>query len=315
MQDTPSKFANLIDAQLRAWERVPSGNAHAMTTEKAQEQMADVHARRSLDARRAFGLSVEEQERYLRVVADSLEIRQHYQLFLWLQGELQAFLPHEILIAAWGDFAQRALSLDIVSCLPGVRTTELSNCNLDAFVKASHTRWVKAKRTPVEICAADIAVTLNGSCQCPIHGALRAMRSIFVHGVRDARGSPESIYIALHDGSPTRGRPRERFASLVDSLIAPIDIAFRKIGMLPPASGRSAGRVTRDWLDLSAREQEILDLVCSGRTNVDVAAALSISPFTVKNHVQRIFRKIGVTNRTEAAAKYNLAQREIAKYL
>lgn len=323
MQNSSSKFARPIDVHAPAWERVRSGTAHTMIPQRTQregtqerrERLLDVHALQTLHAPRAFGLSAEEQERYLRVVADSLQIHQHYELFLWLQGELQAFLPHEIFIAAWGNFAQRGLNVDIVSCVPGVRTGELAHCNLDVFLKTSHARWVKAQRMPVEICAAEIHAALNGACQCPIHGALRAMRSIVVHGVCDKRGSPESIYIALHSGSLTQGRPRERFASLVDSLIAPIDIAFRKIGMLPPANGRSAGKLTRDCLDLSAREQEILDFVCSGKTNVEVAAALSISPFTVKNHVQRIFRKINVTNRTEAAAKYNLAQREIEKYL
>jgi len=50
--------------------------------------------------------------------------------------------------------------------------------------------------------------------------------------------------------------------------------------------------------------------MCRGKTNLEIAAALDISPFTVKNHVQRIFRKIGVTNRTQAAARYADALRE-----
>jgi len=65
-------------------------------------------------------------------------------------------------------------------------------------------------------------------------------------------------------------------------------------------------------LDLSTREMEVLDALCRGRTNLEIAAALDISPFTVKNHVQRIFRKIGVTNRTQAAARYTEAVRQAA---
>ena len=57
-------------------------------------------------------------------------------------------------------------------------------------------------------------------------------------------------------------------------------------------------------LELSAREIEVVEAMCRGRTNLEIAATLSISPFTVKNHVQRIFRKIGVNNRTQAAARY-----------
>jgi FixJ family two-component response regulator len=56
----------------------------------------------------------------------------------------------------------------------------------------------------------------------------------------------------------------------------------------------------------------VLEALCRGRTNLQIAAALDISPFTVKNHVQRIFRKIGVTNRTQAAARYTEAVRQAA---
>jgi len=265
-------------------------------------------------ASRTFGLAVEDQERYLRIIANSLEIRRHYELFLWLQGEIQAFLPHEIMVSAWGNFSQQILSVDVISSLPGVRTSALAQCDMDAFLKTAHARWVKAGRVPVVFCAAEVMADAKETCACSIHAALRTMRSIVVHGVRDERGSPESIYIALHIGSLTQGRPHGRFSTLVDSLIAPIDIAYRKVGALPPTIGRSARRSNGDWLDLTIREQQILNLVCGGKTNIDIAARLAISPFTVKNHVQRIFRKINVTNRTEAAAKYNQAAQEVAKF-
>ena len=58
-------------------------------------------------------------------------------------------------------------------------------------------------------------------------------------------------------------------------------------------------------LELSAREREILVSLSRGSTNHDIAEALAISLFTVKNHVKRIFRKIGVSNRTQAAARFN----------
>jgi DNA-binding CsgD family transcriptional regulator len=57
------------------------------------------------------------------------------------------------------------------------------------------------------------------------------------------------------------------------------------------------------------REEEILSWLRRGDSNVDIAVALGISPHTVKNHLQRIFRKIGVNNRTQAAAHYNEAMR------
>ncbi len=52
---------------------------------------------------------------------------------------------------------------------------------------------------------------------------------------------------------------------------------------------------------LSPREVEVLQLIAQGRTNQEIAQQLIISPGTVKAHTSSIYRKLGVTNRTEAA--------------
>jgi DNA-binding CsgD family transcriptional regulator len=53
---------------------------------------------------------------------------------------------------------------------------------------------------------------------------------------------------------------------------------------------------------LTQREVEVLRLLSEGRSNRDIAEALSISQFTVASHVKNILTKIGAANRTEAAA-------------
>ncbi len=52
---------------------------------------------------------------------------------------------------------------------------------------------------------------------------------------------------------------------------------------------------------LSKREQEVLGLVAGGATNKDIAAALGISPSTVKNHLQNILEKLHLENRVQVA--------------
>ena len=54
--------------------------------------------------------------------------------------------------------------------------------------------------------------------------------------------------------------------------------------------------------DLTPREAEVLRLIAIGRTNADIATALSISLNTVATHVRSILAKTGCSNRTEAAA-------------
>jgi DNA-binding CsgD family transcriptional regulator len=55
---------------------------------------------------------------------------------------------------------------------------------------------------------------------------------------------------------------------------------------------------------LSAREAEVLELVSSGRTNIQVADVLGIGVHAVKFHLASIYRKLEVANRTEATNVY-----------
>ncbi len=65
---------------------------------------------------------------------------------------------------------------------------------------------------------------------------------------------------------------------------------------------QEVGAVTQPAARLSGREREVLGLVASGTTNKDIAAALGISPSTVKNHLQNILDKLHLENRVQAAA-------------
>ncbi len=66
-------------------------------------------------------------------------------------------------------------------------------------------------------------------------------------------------------------------------------------------SGISVPRATSRRLDLSAREQEVCELLAEGRTNQEIAAMLFISLSTTKVHVKHILEKLGVRSRVEAA--------------
>jgi DNA-binding CsgD family transcriptional regulator len=54
---------------------------------------------------------------------------------------------------------------------------------------------------------------------------------------------------------------------------------------------------------LSPRQREILELVASGRTSKEIAAALGISESTVNWHLANVFAKLGASNRAEAVAR------------
>lgn len=54
-------------------------------------------------------------------------------------------------------------------------------------------------------------------------------------------------------------------------------------------------------VELSLREREVLRLMAQGLTNREIARALTLSASTIKNHVEHILAKLGVSDRTQAA--------------
>lgn len=56
----------------------------------------------------------------------------------------------------------------------------------------------------------------------------------------------------------------------------------------------------RRFAELTDREREVLDAIARGRSNDGIAEELYISPKTVRNHITRIFRKLGVDRRAQA---------------
>jgi DNA-binding NarL/FixJ family response regulator len=59
---------------------------------------------------------------------------------------------------------------------------------------------------------------------------------------------------------------------------------------------------------LSAREVEVMSLIADGQTNGEIAARLFLAEKTVKNHVRRIYSKIGVGSRPAAIAYWRDAR-------
>ena len=53
---------------------------------------------------------------------------------------------------------------------------------------------------------------------------------------------------------------------------------------------------------LTARQWQVLDLLCEGRTTDEIAATLTVSSETVRSHIKGIFRRLNVRSREEAAA-------------
>ncbi|MGW0881601.1 response regulator [Streptomyces sp. NPDC002671] len=77
--------------------------------------------------------------------------------------------------------------------------------------------------------------------------------------------------------------------------------------LMSPDLSQKQSNVGQSWrsaFQLSTREAEIMDLIASGMSNQQIAAACFISEKTVKNHINRIFAKLHSTTRSQATAKW-----------
>lgn len=80
---------------------------------------------------------------------------------------------------------------------------------------------------------------------------------------------------------------------------------MRRLVNLQEQSTASSGPAPAYPDGLTQREVEVLQLICAGRTDREIAEKLFISFRTVGNHVRNILNKTGAANRTEAASYAN----------
>jgi DNA-binding NarL/FixJ family response regulator len=76
---------------------------------------------------------------------------------------------------------------------------------------------------------------------------------------------------------------------------------YHRLAVADPAASSASDPASADQLPLTTRELEILKLVAAGFTNGDIARRLWVTEQTVKFHLRNVYRKLQVTNRTQAS--------------
>lgn len=117
----------------------------------------------------------------------------------------------------------------------------------------------------------------------------------------------QDLFAALSAGAAgylLKSEPVHRLLAAVDELVAggvPLSrsVAHRVLKSFvrsPTTKGREVA--------MTLREREIMDELAAGTTSKEIAHKLGISPATVKNHLYRVYEKLGVGTRTEAVVKW-----------
>ncbi len=161
-------------------------------------------------------------------------------------------------------------------------------------------------RTPVEVALIDcFALPGDGA------GIIRAVAGhphVEKVAVYTWANAPELIDAALAygaDGFVSKGLSGRELAEALVTIAGGEQVV--RVGMTAPAAGQADGRPpsARRWpgrgTGLTERESEVLAHITQGRRTAEIADAMYLSVNSIKTHTRNVFRKLGVSTRTEAA--------------
>jgi transcriptional regulator EpsA len=258
----------------------------------------------------ALILTPQHAEAIVRVVESAPHVRRRYQFFVWTQSQLQALLPHQILSCGAYQRQQRDLVFEVFHSV--VLPAELLEClshMQGPLMRALAAAWVEGRGQPLLLeperlggAGLESAVALLQQCGIEaliVHGVSRPQRPVEI----------ESFFVFASTGR----LPPSPTAALLELMLPHLHATWQRVAAvereMAPASPSvvakarrpaSAGEATRG---VTERERQILLWVREGKSNHQIAEVLGISPLTVKNHVQKILRKLGASNRAQAVAE------------
>lgn len=134
-------------------------------------------------------------------------------------------------------------------------------------------------------------------------GALRALRPSAQVVVLTASASDRVLVAAMEAGAAGFIAKTQQLDDVIDGVRAAAEgesvVSSKLLARLLPRLQRQSSRA---GTELTEREREILDLLSRGLSNADIAAELSLSVHTVRNHVANLSGKLGAHSKLEALA-------------
>jgi transcriptional regulator EpsA len=250
-----------------------------------------------------------EHDRLLGMTRESLAIRSHLDFLLWLNGNLQQYLPHEMMIAATGDFSTGALAIDVIDPEVGLNDAQNQCPCLVTFVRHLRACWSNNGSAACVLKWPDGMAYDFKDAHANIGSRLESIHCGLVHGTQTQRGNQDSFFIVL---STEKAMPPQA-RGFIEMMLPYFDAALRRLplGKSILDANDDALMASGDACGLSKREQEIMSWVRQGKTNNEIGLILNISVFTVKNHMQRIFKKMDVLNRAQAVSHLSQAESRI----
>jgi transcriptional regulator EpsA len=238
-----------------------------------------------------------DRDALVETIRESVQIRRRYQFFVWSQGRLRALLPHGLLVCGLPLPGSGRMFFDYFYSVPLEPATLTRLVHPRTGLAAEMMDfWMRAGGDPLPLSSADA----NGSSRLALEMKSLGLMQGLVHGIPSAhhRSSAHCFFAFVAMEQPATGRD----ISLVEFLVPHLFGAYcRAIARDKPTA--AAAQTGEAELAVTEREIEILRWVREGKSNQEIGMILSISPLTVKNHVQKILRKLQASNRAQAVSK------------
>lgn len=248
-------------------------------------------------------LAPRDAQAFVYLVEASTLVMRRSQFFLWMRSQVDALLPNQLAICGAYTRPRRQLSYDVFN------STVLPRPLLEALTAADSPWLVSLAQMWVDGgCHARAEVL--GSRESPWHDdptaaelASHGLRHLLVHGTSRPERPHEIETLFMLVGAQAPGAPR-----VLELLVPHLHVTYqrmqsveRTLGQAPAARQLPQAAATRaPPLQVTQRELQILHWVREGKSNLDIGELLGISALTVKNHVQKVLRKLGANNRAHA---------------
>jgi transcriptional regulator EpsA len=242
-------------------------------------------------------LNTSDLDRLLLIIDASLKVRLRHHFFNWTQGAVQALLPHDGLVCMLHDSRLNQPRIDFfTSMVIAEQDGEfLRRANGGLFADLAH-NWRRHEHRPVRY-GRDRAHDEFDEAACARFARLPFGR-ITAHGICGPNGEISGFFGLL--GAATEADPRELY--LFELLLPHFHATWLRVQSEQPLEAPVADEPI-SFAALTGRQVEIMRWVHEGKSNIEIGMVLGISALTVKNHVQKILRKLNVQNRTQAVTK------------
>lgn len=243
-----------------------------------------------MDGRQAISITNGE---FGRLAERSLAIHERNEFERWCRRDLQGFLPHTTLLCARGDLLLDSHQIEHLFEPPDAEIDDTQRRESEeTLLGALLAAWRHRHGVPLIIRPQDLGKGTRRSALAA-ELARHGYRDCSAHGLLDQESGAGAFFVFLGGLNEPRESRARRLELLVPHLYATLQRVLH--------AERLASLEDIDTQSLSPREAQILRWVRAGKTNQQIALILNISPYTVKNHVQSILRKMKVANRAQAA--------------